>query len=235
MGDFNFLLAVPGTFKKIISRTNEKHSRKAEINVILSLNIPTNGGLMRIANDSYKEKFIIAAAKEFEEHGFTDFSIRRVSKLCELSCSAPYRHFKNKDELILETIRYINKKWNDVQKEAVAQCSPDLREQIITICVAYVKFLCDHPEYASLIFMNDRSLPPELIAAKAGVSAFSTELVDKYCASVTMPDDVRERKLFAIRSFMYGAAIIINSGEMVYCKSTVTMVKNCIEREFDIA
>ena len=44
---------------------------------------------------------VLAGIKEIERHGLADFSLRRVASLCGVSCAAPYRHYKNKNELIL--------------------------------------------------------------------------------------------------------------------------------------
>ncbi|MBQ9131598.1 MAG: helix-turn-helix transcriptional regulator, partial [Clostridia bacterium] len=49
-----------------------------------------------------RERLIIAGIRELEAHGLNDFSLRRVAVACEVSCAAPYRHFKDKEELILE-------------------------------------------------------------------------------------------------------------------------------------
>ena len=49
------------------------------------------------SDESIRERLIIAGIKEIELHGFNDFSLRRVAAACEVSCAAPYRHYKNKD------------------------------------------------------------------------------------------------------------------------------------------
>lgn len=112
---------------------------------------------MRTANEENREKFVNAAVKELEEHGVSDFSMRRVARRCGVSCAAPYKHFGNRSELMLEVIRSINRKWSEVQSKTLAGCGEaSLREKIIAVCMAYVNFLCTYPEYQTIIFMNDR-------------------------------------------------------------------------------
>ena len=56
-------------------------------------------------SESVREKLIIAGADEISRHGLTNFSLRRVAAACNISCAAPYKHFKNKEELILEIMK----------------------------------------------------------------------------------------------------------------------------------
>ncbi len=191
---------------------------------------------MRRPNEANREKFIKAAVCELEEHGVADFSIRRVSRRCGLSCAAPYKHFESRDELMLEVIRHINKKWLAIWEDTIkAHREESIRNQIVAVCMAYVTFLCTYPEYQTIIFMNDRAFPAEMREEKGKLSAASEMLIADYCASVGMSETVRRRKQFAIRSYLYGAAIMINSGAMVFDSESITLVRERIEREFDRA
>ena len=69
---------------------------------------------------------VLAGIKEIENHGLSDFSLRRVATLCGVSCAAPYRHFKNKNELILAILSYINSQWGILQQQII-----DLARQML--------------------------------------------------------------------------------------------------------
>ena len=189
---------------------------------------------MRRPNEANREKFITAAVCELEEHGVSDFSIRRVARRCGLSCAAPYKHFESRDELMLEVIRHINKKWLAIWQDTVeAHREESIRHRIVSVCMAYLTFLCTYPEYQTIIFMNDRVFPAEIREEKVQLSTATERLISDYCASVGMSEDVRKRKQFAIRSYLYGAAIMINSGAMAFDSESVSLVRESIEREFD--
>lgn len=49
-----------------------------------------------------------------------------------------------------------------------------------------------------------------------------------------MPPEVRHRKLFVVRSLIYGAALMFDNGELEYTEENVQMVARCIDREFDL-
>ncbi len=191
---------------------------------------------MRRPNEANREKFIKAAVNELEEHGVSDFSIRRVARRCGLSCAAPYKHFESRDELILEVIHHIGKKWLGIFQDTITAHKDDsTREQIVAVCMAYLTFLCTYPEYQTIIFMNDRAFPAEMRAEKIKLSAAMENLIADYCTSVGMLESIRRRKQFVIRSSLYGAAILINSGAMTFDSESLALIRESIEREFNLA
>lgn len=188
---------------------------------------------MRVANEATKEKFLIASVAELEEHGVTDFSIRRVAQRCEVSCGAPYKHFKNKNELILEVIRYINRKWYAYQKTLIADCA-SVREELIEISMGYIGFLCDHPGFLSILLLNDKNMDSEQIAEKNRISDLTAELIEQYCMRVSMSQEDAVRKIFAVRSFIFGAALMFNGEVLARDEATMNNIRYCISREFDL-
>ena len=190
---------------------------------------------MRTANEANKEKFLKAAVSELEEHGVSDFSIRRVAKKCGVSCAAPYKHFDGKSGLLLEVMRYIRKKWDDILRSTVETHKGEpVRQQIVAVCMAYITFLCTYTDYQTILNMNDRGFPPEMLEDKSKLTDTAQNMINEYCLSVNMPDDVRVRKQFVVLSIIYGAAIMINSGVLPFEIGTLEMIRRNIEREFEL-
>ncbi len=181
-----------------------------------------------------REKLLAASIEEMQLHGITDFSLRRVAEKCGVSSGAPYKHFKSKNELVLESIRYINKRWGEVQHRVIEQCGKDPRKRLVELSIAYVKFLCANPAYQSVLMQNDNSLSHEQMAEKAKITALTERIIDAYCSEVHMNDWDRKRKTYAVRSFIFGAAFMINSGFFPNSEESLALVRSCIEREFDI-
>lgn len=191
---------------------------------------------MRTANEANKEKFLKAAVSELEEHGIADFSIRRVAKKCGVSCAAPYKHFESKTDLLAEVMRYIGKKWNDVLTDTVeAHKDEPIRDQLVAICMAYIAFLCTYPEYQTILYMSDRVFEPNVLAEKSKVSITTSELISEYCRLIEIDEETKRRKVFVVRSLLFGGAIMINSGMLPFDGGTMDMIKANIIREFDIA
>jgi len=183
--------------------------------------------------NSTKKALIKAGIHELHENGFSDFSMRRVAAACGVSCAAPYRHFKDKDEFILEIFRYISKKWYLTQNMILSEYS-DERERLIEISVAYLRFLLDNPDYFRIIFIEAEAFCQEQTRAKKGMSSLVRELIAKYCQKVGMSDADRIRKTYIVRSLIFGAVLMIHNGEIEIGETAFDMVRDAIAREFDI-
>ena len=64
-----------------------------------------------------REKLILAGIKVIEENGVSGFSIRRTAAECGVSCAAPYKHFKDKEDLMTAIILYSKDRWHERQLE----------------------------------------------------------------------------------------------------------------------
>ena len=65
-----------------------------------------------LGSASVREQLIAAGTAELEAHGIADFSLRRVAAACNISCAAPYKHFKNREEFINSIFTYIKDQLN---------------------------------------------------------------------------------------------------------------------------
>jgi AcrR family transcriptional regulator len=97
------------------------------------------------------QKGLIILVKE----GYDKFSLRQVAKACGVSQTAPYRHFKNKDELILAIAAAAVEKFNGVLQGAVDKYPGDSQSQLKEMGCAYIEFFVNNPEYLHLIFLSD--------------------------------------------------------------------------------
>lgn len=181
-----------------------------------------------------KTALLQAGIREIRKYGLGNMSMRRVALNCELSCATPYKHFKNKDEFVIEVFNYIHRQWSEVQSAIVEQYT-DTREQIVQTCLAYIRFLVENPDFRSILFSQDDSLSREQRLAKSKISNGSLSIINSYCESVQMPEDIRYRKTYVVRSMIYGAAFLLGSGELEDAEQTYEMVRALIDREFDIA
>jgi AcrR family transcriptional regulator len=91
--------------------------------------------------------------------GLEAFSLRKVADMCGVSHAAPYRHFKNKEELIHAIIMSVSDKFTSLINEALAENEGDYRKQIMAVSKLYVKFMVENPEHFKFIFMTDHHNP----------------------------------------------------------------------------
>ena len=104
-----------------------------------------------VFTDKLKDRLILAGLKELEEHGIKDFSLRRVATSAEVSCAAPYRHFKDKEQLIDAIIEYVKEGWmvlcaqiNEVFSDNLAKLSEN----------TYLDFCKEYPNISVELFKS---------------------------------------------------------------------------------
>ena len=171
---------------------------------------------------SVREQLIIAGISELEVHGVADFSLRRVAADCNISCAAPYKHFKSKEALIDAIFDYIQNQL-DFLLDQVEEVFSEPKTCLVESCVAYIRFCIANPHFRAVLMLSGKGLP---------LSERIEKLVEK-----CFPDlDKKERveMEYAVRSIAYGAALLIESGELEYSEETVKRIKNRLKKEMEI-
>lgn len=107
--------------------------------------------------DDLKSELIQKGLKLLDEEGYENFSLRKVAKACNVSHAAPYRHFKNKDELIAAIGIEAMVKFSQCLQKAVDQYPDDPKSQIKEMGYSYIRFFTENPEYLRLFFLSDIS------------------------------------------------------------------------------
>ena len=178
-----------------------------------------------------RERLILAGIDELNREGADNLSIRRVARRCGVSCAAPYCYFPDKESLISAIVDYINTQWSERLHTVLLESPGSTRDELVAVSVAYVRFLSDHPNFRSIIMQHESSWIVHPIAA---MSTASASLVDRYCAEVRMPPAVRARKLFMVRSTIYGAAMMLDRGDLAPTEETFAMIRRMLAREFEL-
>lgn len=169
---------------------------------------------------SLRERLIIAGIDEIAEHGITDFSLRRVAAVCNTSCAAPYKHFKNKDELILEIIAYINSQWVLLKTHILEIFRDDSAKALTEVCIAYIRFWIANPNYRTILAKSGRGF----LSDSSGIKA----LVSEYCDENSIDGEERERKIFAVTAFIYGTTSMLEHEELPNDDTTFAFVRKTI-------
>lgn len=105
-------------------------------------------------HEDLKSELIEKGLKILNDEGYEGFSLRKAAKACGVSQTAPYRHFKDKDELIAAITVHALAEFNASLAEAAAKVS-DPKKQLKEIGVAYVHFFAENPEYLKLLFLSN--------------------------------------------------------------------------------
>lgn len=181
-----------------------------------------------------REVLILAGIDEINEHGVTGFSIRRVAEACQVSCAAPYKHFKDKREFIAAIIDYVNEQWRLRQQQVLAACGDSLREQIVEVAVNYVKFLMEKPFYRAILMLKDQEFDNIYHKKRGQLSSRSQQLEADFFAASGMDTPTLKRKLHVVRALLFGTVFMFDIGELEYSEEVLANFRYDIDREFDL-
>ncbi len=179
-----------------------------------------------------KQKLRIGGIAEIEAHGITDFSLRRVASSCSVSCAAPYKHFKSKEDFIAEIVLYIHNKWLLFQNQVAEIFKDDIKKQLIEICVAYVKFWIANPNFRSVLTLKTDSFVDERLSSMSKIADTINLMIHECCVKYGIDTLQEKSKAYKIRSFIYGAALMIDLGELENSEETINVIRECINNEF---
>lgn len=160
-----------------------------------------------MSEGNLRERLIIQGMEEIRLHGMQGFSLRRVASACGVSCAAPYKHFEDKQALFLAMVDYINEKWDERVRESFS-FSQSVERTIAHYAVDYVKFLCDNPQFKSILMIKETGLDLPIATHAAGISIPLGRLFVIYRRKRSLTRAQLRERLFIVRSLMYGSTII---------------------------
>ncbi len=172
--------------------------------------------------DDLRHALIIAGIKELEHHGFADFSLRRVSKECGVSCAAPYRHFKDKDALLSAIVSYINDQWSFLERQIAEIYANDLCRLITELCVSGIRFWIANPNFRSIMMGELGAL------GSCRMSETIDRLIAEYGDANALPNDCTAKISLSVRATVYGATHMIGTGETDNTQETIEGIKEII-------
>ncbi len=185
--------------------------------------------------DPLKARLIIAGIHEIEQYGITGFSLRRVAAACNTSCAAPYKHFKNKEDLIFEIIRYVNRQWELLRDQVLLLHEGEPVSRIVEICVAYIRFWVANPNYRFALKHMRANNHEQTISEKPNDPKTIENLIREYCSSLSVSDDETQRKIYAVKAILYGMTAMLDDEELQNTPKTYEYIRDTIERELELA
>lgn len=168
-----------------------------------------------------KEALIQNGLLLLNEVGIKDFSLRKVAAMCGVSHAAPYKHFKDKDELI-EAIN--NQVWNSFTlklKDAVNSSDAEAKVQVMDIGKAYVQFMVENPQYLKFMFLsnNDKAIRienNEFIGHEGTAFEVFKNIAQEYLVENGCDKEQQIGAILAMWSMVHGIALLICNKSIKY-------------------
>lgn len=167
------------------------------------------------------------------KEGFQGFSLRKVAAMCGVSNNAPYKHFKDKDELIGAILNEVWTKFYLALQQSTELHTNDPELQLIGMGKEYVRFMVENPEYLKLTFLSDYNSPISIengMFGKCGDSSFSVfkDCAERYLKSINEEPELYMTKTMAMWSLVHGIAILISKKAIDYKGDYLELVERMI-------
>ena len=185
-------------------------------------------------HDPLRDRLIIAGIAEIEQQGIAGFSLRRVAAACNTSCAAPYKHFKNKDDLILEIIRYVNRQWELLRDQILSLYTGESMERIVEVCVAYIRFWVANPNYRFALKAPGKEYNASKFSEKPNDEKTIENLIRAYCTGNQVEFEETERMVYAVKAILYGMTAMLDDGELQNKPQTYENVRKTLRIELNI-
>lgn len=180
-----------------------------------------------------KAQLIERGLKLLDAEGYQNFSLRKVAKLCGVSQTAPYRHFKNKDDLIGAITGHALDAFTQSLESAVAQHPDDPMAQLKEMGVAYIRFFAGNPEYLRLLFLTDirirmRFFGDERVKKHSNSAGILYAVTASYIQAHPEEHYTQDEMALASWGLVHGIATLIAAGELPNDEPTLALAEKVV-------
>ena len=163
-----------------------------------------------------REALVQAALGLIADKGPAGFTFAEAARSAGVSPAAPYRHFRDREELIADIARRGFELLTAEQKAAWNDGKPDAMQALAAVGRTYLEFARTEPAYYSAMF--EAGLPPDLNRdlAAAGDAAFAVFRQASEAVRTTLPADSRPPALMMSLHFWsmaHGIAALFARGD----------------------
>jgi AcrR family transcriptional regulator len=173
--------------------------------------------------------------------GYEAVSLRKVAVLCHVSHAAPYKHFKNKEELLLAIKAEVLENFKHALEAAAAKYPHDPKNQIINLGKCYVKFMVDNPDYSKFIVSFKQYYDPMLIKDSRLLSDDSEGVFEifkksalNYLHSLNPHLENPVIDLLTMWGVVHGLAVLIANKSIAYSGDYLNLVEKILSEKLKL-
>ena len=101
-------------------------------------------------HENLRQELIDAGVKIVAQEGIRALSLRRLAAECNVSHAAPYKHFKNKDDILAALTQPVQQLFAQKLLDGLnALENSDPQERLVEMGVNYVRFMVENPDAAA--------------------------------------------------------------------------------------
>lgn len=151
-----------------------------------------------------KERLIEKGITQLIINGVEQFSLRETAKLCGVSCAAPFKHFKDKQDYF----RVISEVLDQQLTAQVIQIEKVYQGDCWTVhmesSIVFIEFLISHPFLMNLSFWSMAEGERRMGTRSWGSFQRVISNFNAYCASLNLLKEEYQRVFFSMQNMTYG-------------------------------
>ncbi len=159
---------------------------------------------------------VAAALEEIAHAGPEGFSLREVARRAGVSAPAVYRHFRDKDDLLVAVAAECADRIGAAMVAAVASAPDEPLERFRATGIAYVQFAVDHPAHfraMSVPGLSERT-PADLLATQLAWNAEQRAALVRAQHAGTIAAIPIDDLILAASALVHGVAQLIVEGKL---------------------
>jgi AcrR family transcriptional regulator len=161
-----------------------------------------------------KQALVDAARALVKEQGETSFSLSDACRRAGVSTAAPYRHFADKHEILLEVAAQGFVDMTNRSKSVTSHFAPGAPERIVALGEVYISFAVNEPALFRMMFTQQQGLSDDAPITIYGRECFGfvVQEVVSFCNFNRITGDA---KLIALQlwTLVHGAASLTIDGD----------------------
>lgn len=146
------------------------------------------------------------------ERGVEGFSNRAVAERCHVSCAAPFKHFKDRQDFFQKISEKLDEELMVEMEELAAKWQGNNKMAHLAMSRAYILFLIRYPFLINQSFW--RTINEEQAIGIRQWKSFQCMIhtFNHYFDDYHVPEEHRKKCYFSFQTFAYGAAFVATSG-----------------------
>jgi AcrR family transcriptional regulator len=169
-----------------------------------------------------KEQLLEAVRQLVEEKGPDSFSIAEACRRAGVSTAAPYKHFRDRDEILRGVVLAAMHRMGEAMQAAADAHPPGDPERVVALGKSYIDFARNEPGVFTLMFGLTGSHADDAELAEEGQGKF--EIVCRVVAEhLRLPSDHPEvsARAYALWCAVHGHAFLVLDGKADKTKISV--------------
>ena len=164
----------------------------------------------RYHHGDLRQALIDASHQLLVEKGAENFTLADACRVAGVSTAAPYKHFRDKLEILEAIVEQGFDRMAERSMAAVREKGPGTIEGVIAMGQAYVAFAMDETAVFRLMFGHNSAIKRAAEVEKTGRACFGNviEQVAIYCERSKAPGNPNEIAL-SLWTFVHGAACLL--------------------------